>query len=133
MMHCEKCNISFNEEIIYCPNCGNMCSAKNPGKGLAVFSFIMGILNCHYALTMGGYTMLMAVAEHRFIFSEHKFENFIMQEMLITLIFVVAAISLIFGFVSQKKGNNSKIRKVGMIMSIISLSVSIIFYILLKI
>ena len=110
-----------------------MCSAKKTGKGLAVFSFIMGILNCHYALTMGMYVSIMKVAAQSINFSESKWENFVMQDMFITLIFVVAAISLIFGFVSRKKGNNSKIRKVGMIMSTISLSVSIIFYILLKI
>ena len=122
IINCPECLKEVSANAKMCPNCG--FPLKKKGKGFAIASLLLGILSLFYTFTFCIHNILVAT------FSKYN----LLQEKAIWFAFVliifVSLAAIICSIVAHKKEIQFKYTKMGMIMGIISIVVSVIIKIL---
>jgi len=110
LIKCAECGKEISDQAKVCPHCG--LPLKKKGKGLAIASFVLGIVSCVYSIG------IVSTA-----FTPYSKNNTTL--VLAVYIFIFAILSLIFGIVAHNKGCKLKKKTAGIILSYISIVITI--------
>lgn len=133
---CNACGQNFENSEKFCTFCGNTLTHTSKGKGFAVFSMLLGILSCFYTLCYTFYFagMVLVVLTMPDIYLKfYAPTNWIYEYGCFLFVIISAVLSLIFSIVASKRGNLSKMKNAGKVLSSIALSTSTITFILFQV
>ena len=112
-----------------------MSEKVSTGKGFAVFSMLLGILSCFYALTYTGYYTvknLVALTMPDTYDYVYATKDLIMEYGCYVFVVIAAVLSIIFSVTASNKGSKSKMKNAGIVLSAIALGVSTVIFLLLN-
>ena len=91
LIYCKECGREVSDKAKFCPQCGFTFKIK--GRGFAISSMVLGIIACTYSLPV----LLMTLSLHVDKTIMYYDENLLSAVSMSGTIFLLAALSLIFG------------------------------------
>ena len=122
LVYCKECGREVSDKAKFCPQCGFTFKIK--GRGFAISSMVLGIIACTYSLPV----LLMTLSLHVDKTIMYYDENLLSAVLMSGTIFLLAALSLIFGILSASKGCKLKKTAAGITLGSVSTVICLICF-----